>query len=249
MGQHPTALVQRDLNGLVLDLQLKGCRAAVDDHVSHALAQQARTEKLLELSVEGEHDDVLAPPPAPFQEDRFEVPPDVLGLDVHRVAQHLHQQGHCFHLFAGHLVLLQKCGQLTIRVQHERVLVGAKYITVEQCLQQCDRLLVMTGNAAVRADLERLGSDVAGLSIVDGSGLSYQNRVTPRALVSALRVARDSFGFGLEFVAALPIAAADGTLEKRPGGAADRVRAKTGLLTRITSLSGYAVSADGHPIG
>jgi D-alanyl-D-alanine carboxypeptidase/D-alanyl-D-alanine-endopeptidase (penicillin-binding protein 4) len=105
-----------------------------------------------------------------------------------------------------------------------------------------------TGVAAVREELERLGIDVAGLSIVDGSGLSYQNRVTPRTLVSALRVAKLSFGFGPEFVAALPIAAADGTLEKRAGGAADRVRAKTGLLTRITSLSGYAVSADGQPL-
>jgi D-alanyl-D-alanine carboxypeptidase/D-alanyl-D-alanine-endopeptidase (penicillin-binding protein 4) len=104
------------------------------------------------------------------------------------------------------------------------------------------------GIAAVRAELERLGIDIAGLSIVDGSGLSYQNRVTPRTLVSALRVARDSFGFGPEFVAALPIAAADGTLEKRTGDAADRVRAKTGLLTRITSLSGYAMSAGGRPL-
>lgn len=105
-----------------------------------------------------------------------------------------------------------------------------------------------TGIVAVREELERLGIDLAGLSIVDGSGLSYQNRVTPRTLVSALRAAKLSFGFGPEFVAALPIAAADGTLEKRAGGAADRVRAKTGLLTRITSLSGYAVSADRQPL-
>jgi len=105
-----------------------------------------------------------------------------------------------------------------------------------------------TGIAAVRAELERLGIDVAGLSIVDGSGLSYENRVTPRALVSALRVAKASFDFGPEFVAALPIAAADGTLEKRTEGAADRVRAKTGLLTRATALSGYALSADGRPL-
>jgi D-alanyl-D-alanine carboxypeptidase/D-alanyl-D-alanine-endopeptidase (penicillin-binding protein 4) len=104
------------------------------------------------------------------------------------------------------------------------------------------------GIAAVRDQLERIGIDVAGLSIVDGSGLSYQNRVTPRTLVSALRVAKGSFEFGPEFVAALPIAAADGTLEKRTEGAADRVRAKTGLLTRITSLSGYAMSADGQPL-
>ncbi|MBW2578691.1 MAG: D-alanyl-D-alanine carboxypeptidase, partial [Deltaproteobacteria bacterium] len=48
--------------------------------------------------------------------------------------------------------------------------------------------------------------------------------------------------------AALPIAAADGTLENRTEGAADRVRAKTGLLSRITALSGYALSADGRPL-
>jgi len=104
------------------------------------------------------------------------------------------------------------------------------------------------GIAALRAELERLGIDVAGLSIVDGSGLSYQNQVTPRSLVSALRVAQASFDFGPEFVAALPIAAADGTLEKRTEAAADRVRAKTGLLTRVTALSGYAMSADDQPL-
>jgi D-alanyl-D-alanine carboxypeptidase/D-alanyl-D-alanine-endopeptidase (penicillin-binding protein 4) len=104
------------------------------------------------------------------------------------------------------------------------------------------------GIAAVRAELERLGIDVAGISIMDGSGLSYQNRVTPRVLVAALRVAKTSFDFGPEFVAALPIAAADGTLEMRAEGAADRVRAKTGLLTRITALSGYALSGDGEPL-
>jgi D-alanyl-D-alanine carboxypeptidase/D-alanyl-D-alanine-endopeptidase (penicillin-binding protein 4) len=105
-----------------------------------------------------------------------------------------------------------------------------------------------TGLVAVRKELERIGIDVAKLSIVDGSGLSYQNRVTPRTLVSALRVAKVSCGFGAAVVAALPIAAADGTLEKRTEGAANRGRAKTGLLTRITSLSGYAISADDQPL-
>jgi D-alanyl-D-alanine carboxypeptidase/D-alanyl-D-alanine-endopeptidase (penicillin-binding protein 4) len=105
-----------------------------------------------------------------------------------------------------------------------------------------------SGIAAIRAELGRLEIDLAGLLMVDGSGLSYQNRVTPRTLVSALRMAESSFAFGPEFVAALPIAAADGTLEKRTEGAAGRVRAKTGLLTRVTSLSGYAMSADGQPL-
>jgi len=102
-----------------------------------------------------------------------------------------------------------------------------------------------SGVPAVRAELAGLGLDVHDIVIADGSGLSYENRVAPRRLVEALRMAEDSFRFGPEFVSALPIAAADGTLEKRADGAADAVRAKTGLLTRVTALSGYARLADG----
>ena len=49
-------------------------------------------------------------------------------------------------------------------------------------------------------------------------------------------------------MSALPIAAADGTLEDRAEGAAHRVRAKTGLLTRVTALSGFAARADGSEL-
>ena len=96
------------------------------------------------------------------------------------------------------------------------------------------------GIREVRAELERNGIDVSGLTLVDGSGLSYDNRVPPRAFVAALLRAEHSFRFGPEFMAALPIAAADGTLKKRAEGAAYAVRAKTGNLTRVTGLSGYA---------
>jgi len=101
------------------------------------------------------------------------------------------------------------------------------------------------GVPALREALAAAGIATEGMVIVDGSGLSYDNRVSPRQLVDGLRVAAASFRFGPEFTAALPIAAADGTLEKRALAAANAVRAKTGLLTRVTSLSGYAELADG----
>lgn len=103
-----------------------------------------------------------------------------------------------------------------------------------------------SGIAAVRSELARQGLDVDAITLVDGSGLSYDNKVTPRAFVDALLTAEHSFRFGPEFVSALPIAAADGTLEERAEGAAYAVRAKTGNLTRVTGLSGYAHRADGH---
>lgn len=94
--------------------------------------------------------------------------------------------------------------------------------------------------------LGSLGIDLEGLHVVDGSGLSYRDKLTPRALVAALRIARESFRIGPELTASLPIANGDGTLEKRVEGAPGRVRAKTGLLNRITSLSGFAELPSGE---
>jgi D-alanyl-D-alanine carboxypeptidase/D-alanyl-D-alanine-endopeptidase (penicillin-binding protein 4) len=102
------------------------------------------------------------------------------------------------------------------------------------------------GLAVVRRELGALGLAIDRATLVDGSGLSYENRVPPRLFVDALRVAHRSFRFGPEFVSSLPIGAEDGTLEKRAEGSAGAVRAKTGLLTRVTGLSGYARLADGR---
>jgi D-alanyl-D-alanine carboxypeptidase/D-alanyl-D-alanine-endopeptidase (penicillin-binding protein 4) len=102
------------------------------------------------------------------------------------------------------------------------------------------------GMAAMRRELDALGIDLSGAVLSDGSGLSYENKVTPIVLVSALRLANESFDFGPEFLAALPIAGADGTLQERATAAEGRVRAKTGLLTRVTSLSGYAIDGTGE---
>ena len=101
------------------------------------------------------------------------------------------------------------------------------------------------GTAAVRRELEELGLPLESLVMADGSGLSRRNRVSPRLLVAALRTGSQSFRFGSELVAGLPIGAADGTLRRRAEVAGDRVRAKTGLLTGVTGLSGYAQRADG----
>ena len=101
------------------------------------------------------------------------------------------------------------------------------------------------GVAAIRERLTALGVPTGGFRTVDGSGLSPANRVTPRALVAALRIARASFAFGPEFESALPIAARDGTLSERAPAASDAVRAKTGLLSGAAALSGYARARDG----
>jgi D-alanyl-D-alanine carboxypeptidase/D-alanyl-D-alanine-endopeptidase (penicillin-binding protein 4) len=106
----------------------------------------------------------------------------------------------------------------------------------------------VSGIRALRGELAKRGVDLDKATLVDGSGLSLQNRVTAQMLVRALRVGRESFRSGPEFVASLPIAETDGTLEKRLRGRSGRIRAKTGLLSdaSVTALSGYAERADGE---
>lgn len=107
-----------------------------------------------------------------------------------------------------------------------------------------------SGIRALRKRLAGLGVDLGEARLVDGSGLSLLNRISPRGLVEALAVGRRSFRLGAEFVAALPIAERDGTLEKRLVGGRARVRAKTGLLSdaKVTSLSGFAERPDGETL-
>lgn len=106
------------------------------------------------------------------------------------------------------------------------------------------------GLAALRVELGELGLLAPGAVLVDGSGLSPDNRLSARMLVDAIRAGGRSFGFGPEFVAAMPIAGRDGTLEHRAARSTDRVRAKTGLLgdQRVTALSGRALLADGDTV-
>jgi len=69
----------------------------------------------------------------------------------------------------------------------------------------------------------------------DSSGLSYENRVSPNGLVELLGLAEDR-PWGRVLRKGLP-AAGEGTLQDRLKGV--RLRAKTGSLTSISSLSGY----------
>ncbi len=102
------------------------------------------------------------------------------------------------------------------------------------------------GAAAMRARLAALGLPLDGCVLVDGSGLSRDDRVSARLLVGALLRADQSFAIGPDLLAGLPIAAEDGTLRKRAAGARGLVRAKTGTLDGVTALAGWARTERGR---
>ncbi|MFQ5787222.1 MAG: D-alanyl-D-alanine carboxypeptidase/D-alanyl-D-alanine-endopeptidase, partial [Thermodesulfobacteriota bacterium] len=84
--------------------------------------------------------------------------------------------------------------------------------------------------------------------IVDGSGLSILNRISPQALTEVLKYAYTNRIIGEEFVNSLPIAGVDGTLEKRfrRSQVEGKVFAKTGYLNNVRALSGYAFTKSGE---
>ena len=97
----------------------------------------------------------------------------------------------------------------------------------------------------VEAFVERAGADAEGLSIVDGSGLSRKDLVTPSALAAVLRTMR-THPAGGAFVRSLPEGGGDGsTLRNRLGGVP--VRAKTGSLMAVRCLAGYVDGPGGTP--
>ena len=77
-------------------------------------------------------------------------------------------------------------------------------------------------------------------------GLSRKNLVTPGAVVKLLQFMYNS-PHRANWMSLLPIGGEDGTLKLRlrNTGAAGRIHAKTGSLTHVSSLSGYAERKDG----
>lgn len=103
------------------------------------------------------------------------------------------------------------------------------------------------GHNVVRTFLREAGLDASGLVLRDGSGLSRGDMVTPAATVQLLTY-MSQHRYAPYFRDAQPVAGVDGTLRNRFKGtpAEGNLRAKTGSLSGVTSLSGYVTSASGE---
>ena len=106
------------------------------------------------------------------------------------------------------------------------------------------------GREAVRATVQPWGVSPTGLVMIDGSGLSRYNLVTPETIVTILTHVDSDQRLRGPFEDALPLGGRDGTLAGRLKGtpAENNARAKTGSLSNARALSGYVKSADGERI-
>ena len=100
-----------------------------------------------------------------------------------------------------------------------------------------------TGARALSDYLTGLGLPPEEFHILDGSGLSYDNRVSPATLVKVLTELYRS-QLRADFLCSLAFGGVDGTLRHRllKEEHLGRVIAKTGSLAGISSLSGFAFS-------
>jgi D-alanyl-D-alanine carboxypeptidase/D-alanyl-D-alanine-endopeptidase (penicillin-binding protein 4) len=104
-----------------------------------------------------------------------------------------------------------------------------------------------SGTEAVRAFLQKNHIDDSKVVLVDGSGLSRQNKITTRAM-SELLITMHAHPSAKTFVDSLPIGGVDGTIGKRQKDIAGKIHAKTGYIGGVRSLSGYAEAANGHTL-
>lgn len=97
--------------------------------------------------------------------------------------------------------------------------------------------------------LERIGIKKENYVLYDGSGLSRHNMVTPKQVVGLLAYAKKT-PFAQSFIDILPQGGLSGSLKNRlkdlPKGIT--VLAKTGSMSGISNLAGYATTASGKRV-
>lgn len=105
----------------------------------------------------------------------------------------------------------------------------------------------ISGAAIIRKWLleHKIAADEVQIS--DGSGLSRLDFVTPEVFARAFIFAAQS-SYAEAFTNSLPIGGTDGTLGGRFGKVKGRVLAKTGTISFVNSLAGYAQRKDGEII-
>ncbi len=95
------------------------------------------------------------------------------------------------------------------------------------------------GASVIKKWLEKQNIATTEIAVHDGSGLSRLNHVTPESIGRALVFASQS-KFSNALVNSLPISGQSGTLRGRLGNVSGKILGKTGSITYVNSLAGYA---------
>jgi len=105
------------------------------------------------------------------------------------------------------------------------------------------------GSRVVRQFMVNAGIDDKDFFLYDGSGLSPDDRVAPRAFTRLLTYAAAQ-SWGTDWRSSLPIAGVDGTLQNRFKNSPlkGKMWAKTGTFNEVNALTGYLTANSGQTI-
>jgi D-alanyl-D-alanine carboxypeptidase/D-alanyl-D-alanine-endopeptidase (penicillin-binding protein 4) len=123
-----------------------------------------------------------------------------------------------------------------------------KSVTPNGTASSTERTTTDDGIEAVKTFLRGAGIEPRSQVVMaDGSGLSRHDYITANATLQLLTY-MSTHRYASVFRDALPIAGVDGTLKTRMRGtpAAGNLRAKTGTINGVASLSGYVTTAAGE---
>lgn len=192
----------------------------------HVLAETLRREG---IAVSG----------TPVDVDDLSIKPDYTSPNVRRVAYHESPT------LAEIVSIINKPSQ---NLFAELVLktLGAEFPVQDEDLEPGSAAM---GVAASMETFARARIDTSRIRLVDGSGLSRLNLVTPEMTTRLLTYmwSHEDTPVRRAFIESLPLAGRQGTLRNRlrRGPAEGNLRAKTGTLSSVSSLSGY-VNVDGN---
>ncbi|MEQ9453539.1 MAG: D-alanyl-D-alanine carboxypeptidase/D-alanyl-D-alanine-endopeptidase [Phycisphaeraceae bacterium] len=99
----------------------------------------------------------------------------------------------------------------------------------------------------VLGQLQEIGTLVHDARVLDGSGLSHDNRVTT-LLLSGLLVLMSSHEYAATYYDSLAIAGERGSLRNRMKEVAGKVRGKTGTISGVRASSGYIETEEGRKV-
>jgi len=130
----------------------------------------------------------------------------------------------------------------------------------EMLLKQLDAATGSIGTSAGGAEIvvtamHDAGIPVAGVRMVDGSGLSRLDRLTAETIVGVIRAGLADPAIHTAFSQSLAVAGISGTLSSRLPALRGRVKGKTGTTDTASTLSGvvdgslaFAVLENGSPV-
>jgi D-alanyl-D-alanine carboxypeptidase/D-alanyl-D-alanine-endopeptidase (penicillin-binding protein 4) len=169
------------------------------------------------------------------------------GITINREPEQASAPGSATGLAAVQSATVARIVDTLIRVSDNE----AAEVMLRQLAIAADKPATFDGGTDAVVDvLDTAGIDTKGLVLRDGSGLSRRNRIAPLTLAQTVQVAASKpRTSGL--ITDLPVSGFTGTLVDRFAkltSSLGMVRAKTGTLTGVHSLAGYALDAGGHPV-